>query len=117
MQTTRTPLLSPHLATSRATLDIDSPHERGYGQFRETRITIDTDARLDGPREPFWLTHPKLTGVLTGAVAFGLVAGASGITFAATHDWLAAGAVFGLGNALMGCVGSCILNRVSGSSA
>ncbi|MEZ7780206.1 hypothetical protein O4A46_00175 [Cupriavidus gilardii] len=55
--------------------------------------------------------------MLTGAVAFGLVAGASGITFAATHDWLAAGAVFGLGNALMGCVGSCILNRVSGSSA
>lgn len=117
MQTTRTPLLSPHLATSRTTLDIDSPHDGGYGQFRESRITIDTDARLDSPGEPFWLAHPKLTGVVSGAVAFGLVAGATGITFATTHDWLAAAAVFGLGNTLMGCVGNCILNRLSESSA
>ena len=117
MQTNRIPLLSPHLAASHATLDIGSPHDGGYGQLRESRITIDTDARLDGARQPFWLAHPTLTGVLTGAVAFGLVAGASGITFAATHDWLAAAAVFGLGNTLMGCAGGCILNRVSGSSA
>lgn len=117
MQTNRTPLLPPHLATGLATLDIESPHGGDYGLFSESRITINTGTRLDGPREPFWLAHPKLTGVLTGAVAFGLVAGASGITFAATHDWLAAAAVFGLGNTLMGCAGGCIMNHVSGSSA
>ncbi|KAA6120183.1 hypothetical protein [Cupriavidus cauae] len=116
MQTNRTPLLPPHLAVNLATLDLEDDHHDGYGLFRETRIAIDTDAGRDGARLHWCLAHPKLAGGLVGTVAFGVVAGASGITFAATHDWLAAAAVFGLGNTLMGCAGSCILNYISRSN-
>lgn len=106
MQTSRTPLLPTHLAIDMATLDVNSAREDGYGLLQESRIRVETDARQQGVCSHFWLDHPKLVA----GIAFGLVAGASGATFAATHDWAAVSAVFGLGNVLIGCVAGCIMN-------
>lgn len=110
MQTNRTPLLPTHLAIDMAAIDVNRPWEDGYGLLQESRIRVDADARQQGLCSRFWSDYPKVAAGAVAGVAFGLVAGASGATFAATHDWAAAASVFGLGNVLIGCVGGCLLN-------